>query len=290
MAGGDGRMGAVSRKSMIWLPRSLGKTVPASCQSRQPSRHTSESALTRPSLSQVFMSSPAAGPNCPPDGGRTYQIISGASAIGSGAGTMCPWSAATGCCTTGTAVGVEGPTVTVGPGAGRQAPPAQAQARPHPARVAQVGARAWALATATAVAPGWRGARRPRSAGRLPGRWRLAFPRACSGRASCPGWIAGEVGRLAGKDLGRGVVHFVWIEGVVWRQGNVLAAGRLRGRPRALRRDQDPCPTKWTDPPPSGLEFLDVKLVSVGTIEAYAHRCSILPQKPIITRLGCVGR
>ncbi len=63
-----------------------GNTLPAACQSRQPSRQTSESAATRPSASQVRMTSGAAGPNCPPDAGRTYQTDCPPSAIGSGLG------------------------------------------------------------------------------------------------------------------------------------------------------------------------------------------------------------
>lgn len=62
----------------------LGKIGPAAFQSAQPSRHTSESALTRPSAIHLRMISPLAGPNWPPEGGRTYQTELGASAIGSG--------------------------------------------------------------------------------------------------------------------------------------------------------------------------------------------------------------
>ena len=57
----DEAAGIDSSNSLSWLPRSLGKIVPASCQSRQPSRQTSESELTRPSLSQVRIKSPGAG-------------------------------------------------------------------------------------------------------------------------------------------------------------------------------------------------------------------------------------
>src|SRR4051794_12643758 len=64
-----------------------GKSWPALRQSAQPSRHTSESLLTRPSESHFRMISPLAGPYWPPVGGRTYQIAAGASAIGSAAPT-----------------------------------------------------------------------------------------------------------------------------------------------------------------------------------------------------------
>ena len=61
----------------------VGNSLPAFCQSVHPSRHTSESLLTRPSDSHLRMTSPRAGPYWPPVGGRTYQIAAGASAIGS---------------------------------------------------------------------------------------------------------------------------------------------------------------------------------------------------------------
>src|SRR5262249_9561237 len=61
----------------------FGENFPAGCQSVQPSRPTSESLLTRPSSSHLRITSPLAGPYCPPLGGRTYQIAAGASAIGS---------------------------------------------------------------------------------------------------------------------------------------------------------------------------------------------------------------
>ena len=64
-------------------PPSWAKTAPASCQSRQPSRHTRESGPTRPSAIQVCIMLPLAGPNCPPSDGRTYQTAPGASANGS---------------------------------------------------------------------------------------------------------------------------------------------------------------------------------------------------------------
>jgi len=63
---------------------SCGKTSAASSQSRQPSRQTSESALTRPSEIHVRMISALAGPNCPPEAGRTYHTTSPASVSGSG--------------------------------------------------------------------------------------------------------------------------------------------------------------------------------------------------------------
>ena len=56
---------------------SWGKSGPASSHSGQSSRHTSVSALTRPSVSQRCMTSPAAGPNCPPLGGLTYHTAAG---------------------------------------------------------------------------------------------------------------------------------------------------------------------------------------------------------------------
>src|SRR6185295_16424210 len=68
----------------------LGKSCPAVCQSVQPSRHTSESLLTRPSESHFRITSPLAGPYCPPLGGRTYQMAAGASAIGSADGEPPP--------------------------------------------------------------------------------------------------------------------------------------------------------------------------------------------------------
>jgi len=60
-----------------------GSTELADFQSVQPSRHTSESVPTRPSVIQRRMISPRAGPYCPPADGRTYQTASGASEIGS---------------------------------------------------------------------------------------------------------------------------------------------------------------------------------------------------------------
>ena len=62
---------------------SWGKSGPASSHSGQSSRHTSVSALTRPSVSQRCMTSPEAGPYCPPLGGLTYHTAAGASLIGS---------------------------------------------------------------------------------------------------------------------------------------------------------------------------------------------------------------
>src|SRR5262245_17857889 len=64
---------------------SVGKSLPAFCQSVHPSRHTSESLLTRPSEIHLRMMSPRAGPYWPPVGGRTYQMADGASAMGSSA-------------------------------------------------------------------------------------------------------------------------------------------------------------------------------------------------------------
>src|SRR5437867_11980130 len=64
---------------------STGKSLPAFCQSVQPSRQTSESLLTRPSEIHLRMMSPRAGPYWPPLGGRTYQMAAGASEIGSSA-------------------------------------------------------------------------------------------------------------------------------------------------------------------------------------------------------------
>src|SRR6188768_123403 len=61
----------------------VGNSLPAFCQSVQPSRQTSESLLTRPSEIHFRMMSPLAGPYWPPVGGRTYQMAVGASAIGS---------------------------------------------------------------------------------------------------------------------------------------------------------------------------------------------------------------
>lgn len=74
--GGLGAAGGVPRVSD-------GKMGPADFQSAHPSRQTSESALTRPSEIHLRMISPLAGPNWPPDGGRTYQTEFGDSAIGS---------------------------------------------------------------------------------------------------------------------------------------------------------------------------------------------------------------
>jgi hypothetical protein len=78
-AGGEGAAGAEGGV----LRASEGNTGPAVFQSGQPSRHTSESALTRPSAIHLRIISPLAGPNCPPEGGRTYHTEFGASAIGS---------------------------------------------------------------------------------------------------------------------------------------------------------------------------------------------------------------
>ena len=60
-----------------------GNVAAADRQSGQPARHTSELPPTRPSLIQARIMSPEAGPNWPPDEGRTYQTALGASAIGS---------------------------------------------------------------------------------------------------------------------------------------------------------------------------------------------------------------
>jgi hypothetical protein len=60
-----------------------GNTCEAVRQSSQPSRQTSESELARPSVIHLRIMSPRAGPYCPPDGGRTYQIACGASSMGS---------------------------------------------------------------------------------------------------------------------------------------------------------------------------------------------------------------
>src|SRR6187431_1495136 len=76
---------------------SCGKIVDAFFQSPQPSRQTSESAVTRPSPIHLRIVSPGAGPNCPPEGGRTYQTAFGASAMGScGIGGCAPGGAAGG--------------------------------------------------------------------------------------------------------------------------------------------------------------------------------------------------
>ena len=66
------------------LPDTCRNTRCASCQSRQPSRHTSVSAAMRPSVSQICMISDVAGPNCPPVAGRTYQVASCGQRIGRG--------------------------------------------------------------------------------------------------------------------------------------------------------------------------------------------------------------
>src|SRR5262245_13153569 len=65
------------------MATSDGKSAPASRQSVQPSRQTSESLLMRPSAIHLRITSPRAGPYCPPLGGRTYHTAFGASAIGS---------------------------------------------------------------------------------------------------------------------------------------------------------------------------------------------------------------
>jgi hypothetical protein len=58
-------------------PPKDGKTSRASRQSRQPSRHTSVSGVILPSAIHTRITSGAAGPYCPPAGGRTYQATSG---------------------------------------------------------------------------------------------------------------------------------------------------------------------------------------------------------------------
>src|SRR5208283_3132076 len=95
-------------------------------------------------------------------------------------------------------------------------------------------------------------------------------------------------------DLGRGIgglgrFCIVRVHGSRRRVRGAVAADRLGAGAGALGGDLDPGPAKRANPPPSGLKFLDVQLVSVGTEEAYTHRCDILPQKSIITRRGCVG-
>src|SRR5262245_30226038 len=64
-------------------PPRLGNVAPASFQSGQPSRHTSESAVIRPWAIHSRKVWGLAGPYWPPLGGRTYQFASGASASGS---------------------------------------------------------------------------------------------------------------------------------------------------------------------------------------------------------------
>src|SRR5262245_29866732 len=85
-----GEIGTVGETTGAWTccaavvaPSSDGKSLPADCQSVHPSRHTSESLLTRPSTIHCRMMSPRAGPYWPPLGGRTYQMAVGASPIGS---------------------------------------------------------------------------------------------------------------------------------------------------------------------------------------------------------------
>ena len=300
---GDGGHGRRFQEVQIWLPRSFGKHAAGLLPSRQPSRQTSESALTRPSLSQVRINSPAAGPNCPPDGGRTYQIISGASAIGSAG------SGAAGC----DCAGCEQPVV-----AGRAqrrvgwagpSPPALRCGRSleHNRRRRDRGRnglhgsgrrrraerRCWrwlrrggrrAAAPPTAGREGVGGATTgPLPAG-VPGG--LLGPSIAPPPGS-PGRLGGSPGRISGDESeawadsassGSRVCVAAWAP--------APAVGRLRGRPGALRRDLGPCPAKWADPTHSGLKFLDVQLVSVGTKEAYTHRSNILPQTSIITPHG----
>src|SRR4051795_5660804 len=84
-----------------------GKSLPAFCQSVQPSRQTSESLLTRPSAIHLRMISPRAGPYWPPVGGRTYQMAPGAAEMGSSAADSagCSAPAVAGAADTAGAVG-----------------------------------------------------------------------------------------------------------------------------------------------------------------------------------------
>src|SRR4051794_32916527 len=67
------------------FPSMSGNVFNAERQSGHPSRHTRLSLVTRPSPIHLRITSPRAGPYWPPAGGRTYQIASGASAMGSAA-------------------------------------------------------------------------------------------------------------------------------------------------------------------------------------------------------------
>ena len=161
-----------------------GNTSAASCQSRQPSRQTRVSVLTRPSANQARIRSVEAGPNCPPEGGRTYQTTLPAAASGS-----------------------TGPRRSVGGGGEghggrREGPP--------PESLHGVGTAADVAAAGAARRPGF---------GLLP---RLRF----------------------------------------------LESGAGAG---ALQRDLHFRPAGGANPRLPGLKILDVELVSVGTIEAYAH-------------------
>src|SRR2546430_14782552 len=85
--------GVAGSEAAVPAACSTGKSLPAFCQSVQPSRQTSESLLTRPSAIHRRVISPRAGPYWPPLGGRTYQMAAGASAIGSSsalAAAPCP--------------------------------------------------------------------------------------------------------------------------------------------------------------------------------------------------------
>src|SRR5688572_8948500 len=78
-----GRLATGAGATGLGAGASEGKIFAALRQSGHPSRQTKESALTRPSAIHLRITSPAAGPYCPPAGGRTYHTAWGASAIGS---------------------------------------------------------------------------------------------------------------------------------------------------------------------------------------------------------------
>lgn len=112
MAGEGAGGGAASGAAAFADLASDGNKGPAVFQSGQPSRHTSESALTRPSPIHLRMMSPLAGPNCPPEGGRTYQTALGASAIGSANRAAAPVGAAAGAAAGTTVAGRAGTVAT----------------------------------------------------------------------------------------------------------------------------------------------------------------------------------
>ena len=233
---------------MTWLLRSFGNTLPASCQSRQPSRQTSESALTRPSVSQVRIRSPEAGPNCPPDGGRTYQIISGASAIGSAG------SGAAGSGGAGGAGRLRLRARSGTAGTGRtvdRAMPLAACERNRRRRGRKSVAQGLALARAMAVATGAERRLPPAADGNRRGRRRspaASRKRRRSDYRAAAGWnsqrraraehlaaagIARKAGRLARQNIGRGIgglgrFRIVLIQGLRRRLAGAFTAGRLR--------------------------------------------------------------
>ncbi len=90
--------------------------------------------------------------------------------------------------------------------------------------------------------------------------------------------IARQCGRFARQDVGRGVRSLPVVI-MIERLGAGMSAGRaarIAAGPRALHGNLRPRTAERANPPPPGLELLDVQLMPVGAIKAYSHRFRIL--------------